>query len=174
MVERRTLLQTVVHNHITQTVCRPLCERRDTVLRLLAQPDPAREEETRSRPTLAARRLVRLFAAESARQELGQFFQGVVRAVIRDERREVLRRPGQELSLVYHVWSERALRETVERLSRETWERAGRPPEPPAPPPALPRRSDQPEGGAKFRALLRGIEGSLERKERLEALRQGR
>ncbi len=174
MVERRTLLQTVVHNHITKTVYRPLCERRDTVLRLLSQPDPAREEETRSRPTQAARRLVRLFSAESARRELGQFFQGVVRTVIRDERREARRRPGQGMSLVYHVWSERALRETVERLSWETWERAGRPPNAPAPPPAPPRRPDQREGGARFRALLRGIEGSLERKDHLEVLRQGR
>ncbi len=172
MVERRTVLQTVVHNHITRTVCRPVRERRDTVLRLLAPPDPAREDEVRSRPTLAARRLARLFSAESAKRELGQFFQGVVRTVLQGEGRQVLSRPGREVSLVYHLWGEGAVRETVERLYRETLEHAGRPPGPP--PSAPPPQGAQSEGGPQFRALLRGIEGALERRERLEALREGR
>lgn len=172
MVERRTVLQTVVHNHITRTVYRPVCERRDTVLRLLALPAPGREDEARSRPTLAARRLARLFSAESAKRELGQFFQGVVRTVLQDERQKALSRPGRELSLVYHLWGEGAVRETVERLCRETLERAQRPPEPPASAP--PPQGVQSESGPQLRALLRGIEGALARRERLEALREGR
>ncbi len=172
MVERRTVLQTVVHNHITRTVYRPMRERRDTVLRLLSLPAPGREDEIRSRPTLAARRLARLFSTESAKRELGQFFQGVVRTVLRDERLQVLSRPGREVSLVYHLWGEGAVRETVERLCRETLERAQRPPE--SPPSAPPPQSAQSEGGPQLRALLRGIEGALERRERLEALREGR
>lgn len=174
MVERRTVLQTVVHNHITQTVCQPIHTRQDTLLRLVFQPDMAREDETRSRPTLAARRLVRLFSAESAKRELGQFFQGVVRTVIREERQQVLSCPRQELSLIYHVWGEGALREMVERLSRETWERAGVVPNPPAEPASEPARPALPASGAEFQALLRGVEQSLERKGRLEALRQRR
>lgn len=174
MVERRTVLQTVVHNHITQTVYRPVCPRRDALFHLFSQPDAAREDETRSRPTLAARRLVRLFSAESAKRELGQFFQGVARAVIREERRQVLSRPRQELSLVYHLWGGEALRETVERLSRETWERSGGAPTPPAEPAPAPERPALPASGAEFQALLRGLERSLERRGRLEALRQRR
>ncbi len=70
VVERRAAPQTVVHNHIIQMVRQTVCPRRDVVTRLLSPPGrEAAVEEDRSRPTLAARRLVGLFSAESARRD---------------------------------------------------------------------------------------------------------
>ncbi len=176
VVERRAAPQTVVHNHITQVVRQTVCHRRDTVFRLLPPPGREAEEagEDRSRPTLAAQRLVRLFSAESARRELRPFFQTVVRNVLEEERERARSRPEQEISLVYHLFGERYLLRTLDRLRRETWEREELPAAAPSPRPPE-REEDAPcLSGAEFRALVRGVERSLDRRGRLELLRQGR
>ncbi len=160
VVERRIVSQTVVHNHITQKAFWRVYPRRDTVLRILSPTKSERDEE-RSRPTLAARRLVRLFSAESARNELGQFFRGVVKTVLREEREVVRSHPRREVSLIYHL-----LREEV---------RTGRaePSEPPPPPLRAPQeeRKTLKLDGAEFRRVVRGVERALERRGRLERLR---
>ncbi len=88
VVERRAAPQTVVHNHITQVIQRQVPPRRDMVYRLFPQPgeEADTEWEERSRPTLAAQRLIRLFSTESARRELMSFFRTVVRTVLDEER----------------------------------------------------------------------------------------
>ncbi len=175
VVERRTVQQTVVHNHITQVVRQTLLPRQDTVYRFLPQPGTAREEsDARSRPTLAARRLVSIFSAESARRELRPFFRTVVRDVLEEEREQIRRRPEQGVDLVCRLFGERYWLQTLERYRRETEERTAA--QQHAPSPGLPEReADAPAlTGAQFQALVRGVERSLERKNRLEALRGGR
>ncbi len=175
VVERRAAPQTVVHNHIIQMVRQTVCPRRDVVTRLLSPPGrEAAVEEDRSRPTLAARRLVGLFSAESARRELRPFFQTVVRNVLEEERERMRSRPEQGVDLVCRLFGERYLLQTLDRLRRETEERPAV--QAPAPPPGPPERAAEAPrlSGAEFQALVRGVERSLERKGRLEALRQGR
>ncbi len=174
VVERRTVSQTVVHNHITQVLCQKVHPRRDTVYRLLP---PARTEtagEERSRPTLWARRLVRLFSIESARQELRPFFHTVVQNVLDGERERVKSRPEQAVSLVFRMLGETYFLQTLDRLRREGWERsaaeaAAPPSDPPEREACAPRLS-----GAEYQALVRGVERALERRSHLETLRRGR
>lgn len=161
MVERRIVSQTVVHNHITPKIFQQVYPRRDTVLRVLSPTPPEREEE-RARPTLAARRLVGLFSAESARRELGQFFRGVVKTVLHEEREIVRSHPGREVSLIYHL-----LREEVRTGRAE--------PSEPAPPPRRPPQKEETREVSlteeDFWRVARGVERILERKGRLERLR---
>ncbi len=174
VVERRAVSQTVVHNHITQVVRQTVLPRRDTVYRFLPRPaGRGPEEDDRSRPTLAARRLVRLFSAESARRELRLFFRGVVQNVLNEERETVRSRPEQAVSLVYRLFGEQYLLQTLDRLSRERQERTAVQAAPPPGPPELEARAPR-LSGAEFQALVRGVGRSLDRRARLEALRQGR
>lgn len=175
VVERRPVSQTVVHNHITQVVRQTVLPRRDTVYRSLPRPTGrGSEEDDRSRPTLAARRLVRLFSAESARRELRLFFRGVVHNVWNEERETARSRPEQAVSLVYRLFGEQYLLQTLDRLSRERQERtAVQAAAPPSGPPEREARAPR-LSGAEFQALVRGVERSLDRRARLEALRQGR
>lgn len=175
VVERRTVQQTVVHNHITQVVRGAACPRRDTALRLLPRPEPEREEaDDRSRPTLAAQRLVRLFSTESARRELRPFFYTVVQNVLDGERERERSHPQETVSLVFRMFGEKHLLQVLQRLRQDEAGRAAAPAPPPAP--ALPEREARGEGlsSAQFEALVRGVERSLEHRARLEALRQGR
>ncbi len=175
VVERRTVQQTVVHNHITQVVRGSLCPRRDTAPRLLPQPGPEREEpDDRSRPTLWAQRLVRLFSVGSARRELRPFFHTVVQNVLDGERERARSHPQETVSLVLRMFGENRLLQVLQRLRQDDAGRTAAPAPPPAP--ALPEREARGEGlsMAQFEALVRGVERSLERRARLEALRQGR
>lgn len=162
MVERRTVSQTVVHNHITQTVLQRVYPRRDTVLRVLSPPTPAEESEERARPTLWAKRLVRLFSTESARRELGQFFQGVVRTVLREEGDRARSRPSQEAGLIYHLLGRSGPPERVERE---------KPALPPRRPPQMEETRPVPLQKEELLRLVQGVERSLERKSRWERLR---
>lgn len=175
VVERRTVHQTVIHNHITQVLRGAVRPGRDTALRLPPPSGAAREEaDERSRPTLAAQRLVRLFTAGSARRELRPFFHTVVQNVLDGEREHERSHPQETVSLIFRMFGEKRLLQVLDRLRQDGAGQAAAPP--PSPAPALPERAERGGGlsEAQFQALVLGVERRLERRARLEALRQGR
>ncbi len=175
VVERRTVRETVVHNHITQVVRQTVFRGRDTVYRLpppMGQPRQGQEDDDRSRPTLAAQRLVRLLSIGSVRREIQPFFHTVVRNILDGEREHARSHPQETVNLVFRMFGEKRLLQTLRRLRQDEAAQTAAP----APSRALPEPEERSSrlSGEEFQALVRGVERSLERRGRLEALRQGR
>lgn len=193
-----TVRQTVIHLHqenrlhiLSQAV--PPAR----ALRALRPPwagsAPSRPEaDDPSRPARAARRLARLLGAESARQVMKPLFRDMLRTVLREERERWHSRPGQTLCVLWGLMGggtgggaappRYALRrrgggpELYPRpLSAPPPPAIRAEPEPPppaerayAPPPERPRLSE-----GEFRALVRDVSAAIDRRARLEALREG-
>lgn len=116
-VIQNTVHQTVIHLH--QTTRRYALNRlpavgagRGAAVLLVRQAaaQPVRDGAAdASRPTLAARRLLRLLSAESARQTLRPFYQRLFRELLARELEERRGRPAQSLLLARRVLGRRTL-----------------------------------------------------------------
>lgn len=114
---QNTVHQTVIHLH--QTTYQHIQSRlsaagagRGAAVLLVRQAavQPARDSTAdASRPALAARRLLRLLSAESARQTLRPFYQGLFRELLDRELEERRGRPAQSLLLARRVLGRRTL-----------------------------------------------------------------
>jgi len=156
-----------------------------------------------SRPSLAARRLLRILSTQSARRTLRPFYRGLFQELLAREREEYRGKPARSLLLVQTILGRRQMLAVLRRSYRETTERnfvlrfrqdgesslyvAKRLPPPKRPPEPeeahRPREEPQtpappPAGGlslseAEFQTLVRGVAGILSRQSRLDALRRG-
>ncbi len=75
-----------------------------------------------SRPTLAARRMLRILSTESARQTLRPFYQQMFRELLIREREEYSGRPARSLLLVRRMLGRRQTLTTLRRFYRQTAE----------------------------------------------------
>lgn len=127
---QNTVHQTVVHLH--QTTHQHILNRlsaagggREHTTLLVQQtamqpaPESAMDE---SRPALAARRMLRILSAESARQTLRPFYRGMLRELLDQEREAYRGKPAQALLLMQRMLDRHRLLATLRRLYRRTTE----------------------------------------------------
>lgn len=126
---QNTVHQTVVHLHQTthQHILNRLSTARDAqgnatllVRQTAMQPAPDGPMDE-SRPALAARRMLRVLSAESARQTLRPFYRDMLHTLLAQEREEYRDKPAQSLLLVRNVLGRRTL-DTLRRFYRQTTE----------------------------------------------------
>lgn len=129
-IVRNTVHQTVVHIHQTvlkqSRITAVRNPRQDVFLLLLPRIRPRpREPDPLSRPTRAAKMLVRVFSRESARRELRPFYSGVVRGVLKEEQERYRSRPTQAISLIWSLFGRPHAFRTLTRFYLSAVERLG-------------------------------------------------
>lgn len=128
---QNTVHQTVVHLHQTthQHILNRLSAARDgqgnttlLVKQTAARPMPDSGTDD-SRPALAARRMLRVLSAESARQTLRPFYRNMLQELLEQEREEYRSKPAQSLLLVQTMLGRRQALTTLRRFYQQTVER---------------------------------------------------
>jgi len=127
---QNTVHQTVVHLHQTthQHILNRLSAagggREHTTLlvqQTAMQPAPESAMDG-SRPALAARRMLRILSAESARQTLRPFYRGMLQGLLEQEREAYRGKPAQALLLMQRMLGRHQMLTTLHRLYRRTTE----------------------------------------------------
>lgn len=129
-IVQNTVHQTVVHLHQTthQHILNRLSAARDgqgNTMLLVKQtalqpaPDSVMDE---SRPALAARRMLRILSAESARQALRPFYRNMFQELLEQEREAYHSKPAQSLLLVQRILGRHQMLTTLRRFYRQTTE----------------------------------------------------
>lgn len=128
---QNTVHQTVVHLHQTthQHILNRLSAASDgqgnttlLVKQTAVRPTPDSGADD-SRPALAARRMLRVLSAESARQTLRPFYRNMLQELLEQEREEYRSKPAQSLLLVQSILGRRQTLASLRRLYRQTAER---------------------------------------------------
>lgn len=127
---QNTVHQTVVHLHQTthQHILNRLSaakggrENTTLLIKQTAIQPVAESAMDESRPALAARRMLRILSAESARQTLRPFYRGMLQGLLEQEREAYRGKPAQALLLMQRMLGRHQMLTTLHRLYRRTTE----------------------------------------------------